>query len=248
MKKKIIGAILTYNHAKTIEDTFKRVDKEFFDEIIIFDDSSKDETAEIALKFGIKVIKNKINLGHGGNLKKALSYSFNKGADFVVEIHGDGQYDPNTIKDHLSKLENDNDLIIGSRFVNKNPFKSDGMPFMRYLTNLIFSKITSFLLNINLTEFHTGYKIFGRKFYNIVPFEKCSNNYLFSFQVILQAKFFNLSIDEISIKSKYDKDSTSCGYFNGFLYLIGNIKYILFFILAKIPFFIHEIYSQKKLK
>ena len=94
MKKKIIGAILTYNHSKTIEDTFRRVDKEFFDEIIIFDDSSKDETAEIALKFGIKVIKNKINLGHGGNLKKALSYSFNKGADFVVRFMEMGNTTP----------------------------------------------------------------------------------------------------------------------------------------------------------
>ena len=245
MNKKIIGAILSYNHSKTIEDTYNRVDKKIFDEIIIFDDNSKDNTVEIALKIGCKVIQNKTNLGHGGNLKKVLNYCFNNGADFVVEIHGDGQYEPNTIKDHLDKLHNNNDLIVGSRFVNKNPFKSDGMPFIRYVTNLIFSKITSTFLDINLTEFHTGYKIFGKKFHDIVPYEKCSNNYLFSFQVILQAKFFNLSINEISITSKYDEDSTSCNYFNGFLYLMGNIKYILLFLLAKISLVKNEIFIAK---
>ena len=245
MNKKIIGAILSYNHSKTIMDTFKRIDKNFFDEIIIFDDKSKDNTVEVALKTGCKIIQNKENLGHGGNLKKALNYCFDMGADFVVEIHGDGQYEPNTIKNHIDKLQNNYDLIIGSRFVNKNPFKSDGMPFIRYLTNLIFSKITSTFLRINLTEFHTGYKVFGKKFHNIVPYEKCSDDYLFSFQVILQAKFFNLSINEISIVSKYDELSTSCNYLDGFVYLVGNIKYMILFMLAKIFDKKHQIYSDK---
>ncbi len=245
MNKKIIAAILSYNHSKTIEDTYNRIDKKFFDEIIIFDDNSKDNTVDIGLKTGCTVVKNPTNLGHGGNLKKAINHCFSLGADYVVEIHGDGQYEPNAIASHLNKLEENYDLIVGSRFVNKNPFKSDGMPFIRYLTNLIFSKITSSLLNIKLTEFHTGYKIFSKKFHNIIPYEKCSDNYLFSFQVILQAKFFNLSIDEISIASKYHKDSTSCGYLNGLVYLIGNIKFIILFMLAKISFIKHEIFKSK---
>ena len=75
------------------------------------------------------------------------------------------------------------------------------MPFLRYFTNKLMSAFTSKLLNINLSEFHTGYKIFGKEFFDKVPFDECSNNYLFSFQIILQAKYFDLKYGEISISS-----------------------------------------------
>ncbi len=243
---KIFAAIICYNHSKTIKELYSSIDKTIFDKILIFDDCSTDNSAEIIKNFNCELIQNLKNLGHGGNLKKALNYCFNKGADYVVEIHGDNQYDPNMVKNYLTNLEKEYDLIIGSRFVNKNPYKSDGMPFMRYLTNLIFSKITSKILNINFTEFHTGYKIFSKKFHKIIPYEKCSNGYLFSFQVILQAKYFNLSLNEISITSKYDANSTSCDYFSGLIYLIGNIKFIILFFLAKTGIKIDKIYCTKK--
>ena len=185
--KKVFGIVLCYNSSPVIEELYKRIDKKIFDKIFFFDDNSTDNSYEVAKKFDWTVIKNDQNLGHGGNLKKAIKIAFEHGADYAVEIHADNQYDPNSVLLAKNFFEEDFDLIIGSRFVNKNPFLKDGMPFFRYLTNKFMSNFTSKLLKINLTEFHTGYKIFGRKFYEKVPFSNCSDNYLFSFQIILQA-------------------------------------------------------------
>jgi len=126
------------------------------------------------------------------------------------------------------------DLIIGSRFKNKNPFLKDGMPFMRYLANKIMTFITSKLFGIKLTEFHTGCKIYSKNFVNSVPIFNTSDDYLFSFEIILQASYFKKKYGEISITSSYDGYHTSCNYFRGFIYLMGNFKLMIFYFLSKL--------------
>ena len=243
--KKVFGIVVCYNSSPVIEELYNRIDKKLFDKIFFFDDNSKDNSYEIAKKFDWTVIRNDKNLGHGGNLKKAIKTAFDHGADYAVEIHADNQYDPNSVILAKSFFEQDFDLIIGSRFVNKNPFIKDGMPFLRYFTNKLMSGFTSNLLKINLTEFHTGYKIFGRNFFEKVPFLNCSDNYLFSFQIILQAKYFNLKYGEISISSSYEGFKTSCNYINGFIYLVQNFKEILNFILAQKNIKNNKIFPKK---
>ena len=244
-KKKIYGVVICYNSETAINDLYQRIDKEIFDKIYFFDDNSTDNSYAVAKKFDWIVFKNEKNLGHGGNLKKSVNFAFKHGADYVLEVHGDNQYDPNDILKAKMFIDNDYDLIIGSRFVNKNPYLNDGMPLLRYLTNKTFSQVTSYLLKINLTEFHTGFKIFSKKFHDLIPYEKNSESYLFSFQVILQSKMLNLKIAEVSISSTYDVNSTSCNHFNGLLYLIGNIKSILMFYLAKTRIYIDPIFKIK---
>ncbi len=243
--KKIFGIVVCYNSEPAIEELYNRIDKSLFDKIFFFDDHSSDSSYEIAKKFDWEVIRNDKNLGHGGNLKKAIKVAFDNGADYAVEIHADNQYDPNSVILAKDFFEKDFALIIGSRFKNKNPFLKDGMPFLRYLTNKLMSTLTSKLLNINLTEFHTGYKIFGREFFNKVPFNNCSDNYLFSFQVLLQAKHFDLKYGEISISSSYEGFKTSCNYTNGFIYLIQNFREIFNFILANKNISNNSIFPKK---
>ena len=154
--KKIYAVVICWNAAPVLAETYKRIDKKLFDKIYFLDDNSPDGSAEIAKQFDWIVIKNEKNLGHGGNLKKALQLAFNDGADYAVEIHADGQYPPNEIVKAKQQLLDNYDLIIGSRFQNKNPFFKDGMPFDRYFTNKIMSLVTSFFCGIKLSEFHTG--------------------------------------------------------------------------------------------
>ena len=163
----------------------------------------------------------------------------------MLEIHADNQYNPNLITKAKDLIEKDYALITGSRFVNKNPYREEGMPFLRYFSNLIMSNFTRKILSIELTEFHTGFKIFGKNFYNKVPFEHCSNNYLFSFQIILMTKFFNLKYGEISISADYGKNVNSCNYYNGFIYLMSNFSEIIFYFSAKLNFFKKKIYEPK---
>ena len=165
------------------------------------------------------------------------------GADFACEIHADNQYSPNDVVKAKEKLKQDYDLIIGSRFVNKNPFLKDGMPFLRFITNKFMSFITRLLLGIKLTEFHTGYKIYGKNLCKKVPYQNNSDNYLFSFEIILQSAFFNLKYDEINIASSYKGFHQSCSYTNGLIYLLGNFKTILFFFLAKLNIYKYKIFK-----
>ena len=242
--KKIYAIIICYNAAPGIEDLYKSIDKKLFDKIYFFDDNSPDGSAEIAKQFDWIVVKNEKNLGHGGNLKKALQIAFENGADYAVEIHADNQYSPNEVIKAKQRLLDSYDLIIGSRFKNKNPFLKDGMPFLRYITNKLMSSMTSFICGIKLTEFHTGCKIFGKKLHEKVPYQKNSNNYLFSFEIILQAAFFNLKYSEISISSSYKgyRQRGGCNYSNGFIYLLGNIKTIIYFFLSKFNLYKSKIF------
>jgi len=242
--KKIYGVVISYNSAPVLDKLYKRINKNIFDKIYFLDDNSIDDSVNKAKKYNWKVIVNKKNLGHGGNLKKGLKLSFKNGADYVVEIHADNQYNPNSILAAKELINNNNDLIIGSRFHNKNPWIKDGMPFVRFITNKLLTSITNLFLKKKLSEFHTGYKIFSKKLYKSLPIKYNSNNYLFSFEVILQAAFFNLKYEEISISSSYKGYHTSCSYFNGFLYIIGNFKVLLFFLLARFTFFKINIFSK----
>ena len=232
--KKIYAVVISYKSSPVLGDLYKRINKDNFDKIYFFDDNSPDNSAEEAKKYDWIVVKNEKNLGHGGNLKKALKTIFEDGADYGVEIHADNQYSPNEVEKAKDMILEDYDLIIGSRFKNKNPFLKDGMPFLRYFTNKIMSFITSKLFNINLTEFHTGCKIFSKKFCNTVPIYENSDDYLFSFQVIMQASFYKKKYGEISITSSYEGYKTSCSYLNGFFYLFGNFKIMLIFLLMKL--------------
>ena len=244
-KKKIYGVVICYNSEPVIKDLYQRIDKELFDKIYFFDDNSTDNSYEVAKEFDWIVVKNKTNLGHGGNLKKAIKTAFLDGADYVLEIHADNQYNPNLIVKAKHFIEQDYALITGSRFVNKNPHVEEGMPFLRYFSNKVMSNFTRLLLSIHLSEFHTGFKIFGKNFYNKVQFEHCSNNYLFSFQIILATKFFNLKYGEISIEADYGDKVNSCNYYNGFIYLISNFVEIFFYLLAKSKIFTKTIYMSK---
>ena len=105
---------------------------------------------------------------------------------------------------------------------------------MRYLTNKMMSLLTSILFNIKLTEFHTGCKIFRKKFFNSIPIEHTSDDYLFSFEIILQASYLKKKYGEISISSSYEGYKTSCNYLDGFFYLLGNFKLMFVYFLSKI--------------
>lgn len=241
--KKIYAMITCYNAAPFLSETYKKIDKSLYDKLYFFDDKSTDGSVETAKKFDWIVIKNEKNLGHGGNFKKALNMLFQDGADFAVEIHADSQYSPNEIMKAKQKLLDNFDLIIGSRFQNKNPFLKDGMPFMRYFINKLVSSVTNFICGIELTEFHTGCKIFSKNFHDKVPYHQNSNNYLFSFEVIMQAAFFKLKYGEISISSSYERGNPAT-YYDAFIYLLGNIKIILLFFMSKLNFYKYKIFKK----
>jgi len=231
-KKKIAILILGYNVADTLVSVLDRIPQEIKDrveEIFVLDDCSTDNTAQVGEDYKKKhklsklhIYRNKKNLGYGGNQKKGYTYAIKKGYDIVVMLHGDGQYAPEELPRLLKPLEEGKaDMVFGSRMTG-DPLKG-GMPFYKYLGNKFLTTIENILLGTNLSEFHSGYRIYNMHALKKVPFEKCSNYYSFDTDIIIQLIGNNLRIVELPIPTHYGKEIS---YLNCFTYgfkVLGSV-------------------------
>lgn len=234
-KPKVIGIIMIYNCAHLVEGVYKSLPKDVFDEIIIVDDGSQDNISEVSDKLKICCFVHE-HLGYGGNIKYGLKKALEMGGDYMVEIHGDGQYDPVFTKPGVEKMEQGHDFIIGSRFTNlKQPLK-DKMSLARYLANISLSFFDRLILQVPLTEFHTGFRIYSRSMLNVVDFNNTSDDYLFSFEIIAKTRFCNLKIGEIPIRCDYSKEHTSVSIFKAFVYSFQTFWVLFKYILARLGF------------
>lgn len=232
--QKVVGIIMTYQCAHLLKDTFNNLPKKVFDEIIVVDDGSSDQVRQVAKKLSVKFFTHP-HLGYGGNLKFGLKKAYELGADYMVEIHGDGQYNPKILPQALQKATGF-DLLLGSRFQNLSQVLKDGMPIERFLANFIFSRIDYFLFQIPLTEFYNGFRIYSKKLIEIVPLSQTANDYFFSFQIIVQAKFYNLTIGEIPVRCDYKKDHTSENFWKAAFHSIETFQVFAQYLLAKLGF------------
>lgn len=229
---RILIVLPAFNAEKTLEATIDQIPKASYSDLILVDDASRDNTIALARKLGIRTIAHKENLGYGGNLKTCLSYARKIEADVTIELHPDNQYDATQIPILTRKvLKAQCDLVIGSRFANTKGPRAYGMHWYRSVANRILSFFDRLILGLPLSEFHTGFRAYSKKFLATVPYRANKDNYTFSFEVIAQARYFGLSVCEIPVVSRYTKDSTSATIKNATLYALETFavlgKYIL---------------------
>ncbi|TSA45667.1 glycosyltransferase family 2 protein [bacterium] len=239
---KAIGFIMTYNCSAFLENVYNRIPK-VLDEIIVVDDDSSDraETERIARKLNIPFFSHE-HMGYGGNLRYGLKKALERGGDYMFEIHGDGQFDPSVIPVALQKMRGEYDLVLGSRFLDGffQPLR-DGMPLLKYLANIGLSFIDRLILGVPLSEFHNGLRVCSKKLVQKLPFEGTSDNYLYGFEIIAQAAYFNLKIGEVPIRADYRKGHTSISIWKSTIYAFQTFGTLFLFIVArsgfKIPLF-----------
>jgi len=235
-KPKIIAIFIAYNAEKTLVEFWRELPKQYFDEFILVDDVSKDKTFEIAQKLkGLSSYQNPVNLGYGGNLKKALAIALSHGADIMVDIHPDGEYQPSAIPLALNKIQKDGfEFVMGNRFTNvSGPLKS-GMHFWKIVPLLILSFVDRLILNIKITDFHQGFRVYTRDLLEKVNFEENSNNYLFSFELIAQSALAGIKIGEVPVETNYVGEKRGASLKNSINYSLGTFKILILFLLAKI--------------
>jgi glycosyltransferase involved in cell wall biosynthesis len=219
--QKIVVVMPARNAEKTLEDTVSLIPEEWVDEIILVDDSSTDSTVELARKLPIHVIWHPHNVGYGGNQKTCYLEALQRGADVVVMLHPDGQYEPTLIPKLVEPiLSGQEHFVMGSRLMEPGGALAGGMPRWKYVANRFLTTIENRVLGTDLAEMHSGYRAYSREFLLTIPFLRNNLDFSFDSEVIMQASQFGFRIHEVPTRTIYFDDASSVAFKAGVIY--GN--------------------------
>lgn len=232
--KKIVVFIPAYNTERTIQKTIDAIPRDAVDEIIVVDDGCKDKTAEIVRKNNLHLIQHPQNRGYGAAQKTGYQAALEMGADVVVMVHSDFQYDP-TLASHLAeKVANgEADVCFGSRMHNQGDARRGGMPWWRFVANKALTLLEDAFFKLGLTEYHTGYRAYGRELLARIPFAHNSNNYVFDTEMFAEINLGRFRVAEIAIPTRYSDDSQSPNFYKSVEYGLMTLQVIWRFLLHK---------------
>ena len=243
--KKVVVVLPAYNAAKTLEATYNEIPHEIVDEVILVDDASSDNTAEVAKRLNINIFIHPENKGYGGNQKTCYKEALKKGADVVVMLHPDYQYTPKLLTALASMVAvGEFDIVLASRIIGKGALKG-GMPIYKYLSNRFLTLAENILINQKLSEYHTGYRAFSREVLEKLPIEENSDDFVFDNEILVQAIYFGFRIGEISCPTKYFEEASSINFKRSVLYGIGVLATALKYFLQKIGLAKFPIFDEK---
>ncbi|MGH8092036.1 MAG: glycosyltransferase [Chthoniobacterales bacterium] len=212
--KRVLIFVVAYNAETTIEKVLSRIPASLHQsevEVLIIDDSSRDETFQTGLRYQqahsalkITVLRTSENQGYGGNQKLGYRYAIDHNFDLVALVHGDGQYAPEKLPVLLAPLlAEEADAVFGSRMIDKRAARAGGMPLYKWLGNQVLTIFQNRMLGTDLSEFHSGYRLYSTRALAQVPFEKNTQNFHFDTEIIIQLVLKNLRIAELPIPTYY---------------------------------------------
>ena len=245
-KKKVVVVMPAYNAAKTLKKTYDEIDWDIVDDIVLVDDASRDETAKLAKKLGIKTFVHPQNRGYGGNQKTCYEAALKLGADIVIMLHPDYQYTPKLIPAMAHMLASGlYDTVLGSRILGGQALQG-GMPLYKYISNRFLTLSQNALMGAKLSEYHTGYRAFTREVLKAVPMERNSDDFIFDNEMLSQIHYLGFRIAEVTCPAKYFAEASSINFVRSSVYGMGCLWVALRFRLAKMGLANPGIFSFKK--
>ena len=220
--KKIIVCLPAYNAARTLESTFTEIPFDVVDDVVLVDDASTDETVNLAKQLGIKhVLLHGKNTGYGGNQKTCYKKALELGADIIIMLHPDYQYNPRLIPSMAYLLANNiYPVVLGSRILGRGALKN-GMPLYKYFANRVLTFLQNIFLSQKLSEYHTGYRGYNREVLENIKYENNSNDFVFDNQLLAQIIYKGYQVGEISCPARYFPEASSINFRRSVTYGLG---------------------------
>lgn len=233
--EKVVVVMPALNAEKTLEKTIADIPSGVVDEIILTDDGSTDKTVEIAKKLGIAVLEHEKNKGYGANQKTCYDAALDKGADAVIMIHPDYQYDCRVIPHALGFLAEDVcDVVIGSRIRTRREALDGGMPVYKYLSNRVLTFIENIVLGQNLGDFHSGFRVYTREVLEKIPYRNNSDDFVFDSEFLAQAAYFGFRIGDVPIPTRYFPEASSINFARSVEYGLQTIGVLVKYLLQRL--------------
>jgi glycosyltransferase involved in cell wall biosynthesis len=227
MNAKVTVVMPAYNAEKTVARTVSDIPPGSVDRIILVDDCSRDNTVSEARRLGLTVIEHKKNLGYGGNQKTCYREALASGADIVVMIHPDYQYDARVVP-YLAGIIQDGicDVVLGSRIRTRQEALGGGMPVYKYFFNRLLTIGENLAMGTNLGEWHSGMRAYSRRVLETIPWENNSNDFVFDCEFLVQAAAMGFRIGDIPVPARYFAEASSINFRRSVRYGLESIKTI----------------------
>ena len=226
--KRVVCVMPAFNAAKTLAATLRDVPKGVVDLFILVDDASTDETISVANalsgQYPIRVLRHSNNRGYGGNQKTCYAAAVKEGADVVVMLHPDYQYEPRLLLSLVAMVSSGiYDVALGSRILGNGALKG-GMPLYKYIANRFLTFVENLCIGQKLSDYHTGYRAFSRNVLTSLPLEKNSDDFVFDNEMLVQCHVAGFRIGEISVPTKYFEEASSINFWRSVKYGFGVLR------------------------
>lgn len=230
--QRVLVVLPAYNAAKTLDRTYKEIDRNLVDDVILVDDASKDDTVAVAKHLGIAhIVCHEKNKGYGGNQKSCYKKAIELGADIVIMLHPDYQYTPSLLAPMASIIANGvYPVVLGSRILGMGALKG-GMPMYKYVFNRMLTMFQNTLMRQKLSEYHTGYRAFHRDVLLSIPYQLNSDDFVFDNEMMAQIFYKGFEVAEITCPTKYFDEASSINFRRSAKYGMGvlgtTLRYFL---------------------
>lgn len=200
-----------FNAARHLAEVIRRIERANppgLERMVVVDDGSTDDTpatarALLATTPRLRVIERGSNGGYGAAMKTGLRAARDGGATAAASVHADGQYSPEVLGDLMSALGRvPLDLVQGSRIAGGQAL-SGGMPRYKYAGNWLLNKMERRVFKLPMTDFHSGYLLYGPRALAEVPVDRLSDSFDFDMEVIASARARGLAVGEAPIPTRY---------------------------------------------
>lgn len=231
---KTVIVMPAYNAAATLRDTVRDLPREYLADAILVDDRSSDDTVRVAEELGLRVVRRELNGGYGANQKTCYRLALEAGADIVVMLHPDYQYNPKVVP-HMAWLIEENicDVVLGNRVRTRREALSGGMPLYKYAANRFLSLLCNVVTGENLGEWHSGLRAYSAKALRSIPWEDNSDDFVFDMQFLAQASFSGMRMGDIPVETKYFREASSINFRRSVVYGLLSLRVMAQYFLAR---------------